>query len=357
MSIFFPPDGDPDSDDAEPTAGSEPASSGRRRSRWLVRGLAVVVALVVVTGTAAALYVGSVSRSFTSNLQHGAMLPAESPAAQPGSTAKAKPRPAKANTKAIDYVLLGSDSLDKTDAGAGRSDSLMVLHLAADRRSAYLISFPRDMYVSIPGHGKDKINAAFSFGGAPLAVQTVESLLDTRMDHVALIDFDGFIRLTEQLGGVTVNNPHASKSRGHTFPKGEITVSGDEALEFVRERYALPEGDLDRAERQRLVVQAILKKTLSRDVLADPAQLTGVVSTMAENIVVDDQLTSSQIRRTALSLRMTADDLTLLQAPIAGFATVQGQSIDVVDREGLAELALALRQDTLAAYAKGRPGS
>lgn len=86
---------------------------------------------------------------------------------------------------------MGSDSRDAANSGAGRSDTLIVLHLSGDRRHAYLISFPRDMYVPIPGRGKNKINAAFAFGGPQLAVRTLEGLLDTRMDHVALIDFDG----------------------------------------------------------------------------------------------------------------------------------------------------------------------
>ena len=119
------------------------------------------------------------------------------------------------------------------------------------------------------------------------------------MDHVALIDFDGFINLTEELGGVTVDNEHASKSRGYTFPEGRITVEGDEALAFVRERYALPNGDLDRAERQRLVVKAILQKGLSRETIADPAEFTRFVAGVSKHLTIDDELSDSEIRRTA----------------------------------------------------------
>lgn len=349
MSVFFDADPTPEDDEAAATPRAR-----RGTSRWVVRGLAVVVVVVVVAGAAVGIYAGWLSQSFTSNLHREALLPA--PAQKAGSSkASTPPRPAKVSTKAVDYVLMGSDSRDPGDAGAGRSDSLMVLHLAADRRSAYLVSFPRDMYVAIPGYGKNKINAAYSFGGVPLAVETLEQLLDTRMDHVAVIDFDGFIRLTEQLGGVTVHNEHASKSRGYTFPKGEITLQGDEALAYVRERYDLPRGDLDRAERQRLVVQAILRKALSRDVLADPAELTSFAAGVARSVTVDSDLTDGEIRRTALSLRLEADDVELLQAPISGFGAVGGQSVDVVDHAGLDELAAALRDDTMDAYVKEHP--
>jgi len=347
MSVFFPPESETERPDS-----NEPASRGHRR-RWGLRILILVVVVAVVAGSAAGIYAGSVSKSFTSNLQREDLLP--TPGALVPAEPGAQPRPKKVSTKAVDYVLMGSDSRDPGDAAAGRSDTLMVLHLAADRKAAYLVSFPRDMYVAIPGHGKNKINAAYSFGGVPLAVETLEQLLDTRMDHVAVIDFDGFIDLTEQLGGVRVYNEHASKSRGYTFPQGMITVKGDEALAFVRERYELPNGDLDRAERQRLVVQAILAKAMSRDVLTDPAELTSFASGVAKNVTVDSSLSDAEIRRTALSLRLGADDVELLQAPITGFATVQGQSIDVVDHARLKDLGEALRDDTMSDYLKRYP--
>ena len=141
----------------------------------------------------------------------------------------------------LNFVLMGSDTLG---GERGRSDTLMLAHLNAERNKIYLISFPRDMYVTIPGHGEHKINAAYSYGGSALAIETLESLLDLRMDHAVKVEFDGFIRLTEHLGGVTVFNPHASVQAPYTFPRGEISIKGDEALAYVRERYSLPDGDL-----------------------------------------------------------------------------------------------------------------
>jgi LCP family protein required for cell wall assembly len=332
------------------------AKSARRRARarrWLLRALAVTVALLAVTGTATAIYVGSVSKSFTSHIRREPLLP---PAASgTAGTGSADQDQAKGEGDAVNYVLMGSDSRDAKDTGDGRSDTLMVLHLTADRKSAYLVSFPRDLYVPIPGHGKNKINAAFAFGGPPLTIRTLEALLGTRIDHAALIDFDGFIGLTEQLGGVTVYNAHASSSRGYDFPKGNLTLKGDQALAFVRERYELPNGDLDRAERQRLVVQAILAKGLSARTLADPAAFTSFVAGVGEHLTVDEGLTDSAIRKMALSLRLTADDVRLLQAPISGFGTVNGMSIDVVDHDQMSQLAKALREDTMGDYVKNHP--
>ena len=137
----------------------------------------------------------------------------------PGQTARPTKEPLETGT--LNYVLLGSDSRDPDNEGNGRSDSIMVVHLNAKRNKAYIISFPRDMYVDIPGYGQNKLNAAYAFGGAPLTVRTLESLTGVRMDHVVLIDFEGFIQLTEDLDGVTVINKTAFTSHGLRLPQGQ----------------------------------------------------------------------------------------------------------------------------------------
>jgi polyisoprenyl-teichoic acid--peptidoglycan teichoic acid transferase len=275
----------------------------------------------------------------TSNLTRGLDLPSDDPAAPPG---EARPTKEPQETGTLNYVLLGSDSRNPEHAGAGRSDTILVVHLNKKRNEAYVVSFPRDMYVDIPGYGKNKINAAYSFGGVPLTVRT-------------LIDFEGFIALTEDLRGVTVTNDDAFSSHGYDYPEGEITIGGEQALWFVRERKQLPNGDLDRAKNQRNVIKAILAKGLSARVLSDPATFTRFIGNVAKHLTVDNSLSDDEIRRTALSLRLDADDINLMQAPISGFGTVDGQSIDVVDTAKLAELARALKTDSMAAYVKKYP--
>jgi LCP family protein required for cell wall assembly len=322
-------------------SGAAPGPPGRRKRRLLTRILIGVAALLVVALGAGAAYVYSINRSVTQNISRQDNLPAESP------------RPPKLETGALNYVLLGSDSRDPDNSGNGRSDSIMVVHLNAKRTKAYIISFPRDMYVDIPGHGKNKINAAFSLGGPKLTVSTLESLLGVRMDHVALIDFEGFMKLTDDLGGVTVKNQHAFSSHGFDYPKGDITIKGDEALWFVRERHSLPRGDLDRAENQRNVLKAIVDKGLSRSTMADPVKYVRFVSGVARHMTVDSTLSDSEIRSTALSVNLTGDDIDSIQAPLSGFGTTaDGQSIDIVDQAQMKKLATALRDDRLAGYLK-----
>jgi polyisoprenyl-teichoic acid--peptidoglycan teichoic acid transferase len=332
-----------------PTTPETPAAPPRKRRRWL-RVLLVAVAVVAVGAVAAgAVYLYSIDKSITQTLKRENILPSENPDA---------PRPSvdPAATGALNFVLLGSDSRDPADADAGRSDSIMVVHLNKAHDEAYITSFPRDMWVDIPGHGKDKINSAFALGGTQLMVQTLEGLLGTRMDHVVMVDFEGFIKLTESLGGVTVTNKTAFSSHGFDYPKGEITIAGEEALWFVRERKSLPDGDLDRAENQRNVIKAIVAKGLSREVVSNPSAFTGFIAGVAEHVTVDSSLTDQIIRDLATSLRLTASDIHLLQAPISGFGTSpDGQAIDVVDEAQLEALRKAMKTDTMDTYLEKYP--
>lgn len=266
---------------------------------------------------------------------------------------ESRPPEASANPNAehdpVTYVLMGSDSRGEDQ---GRSDTLMVAYLTGDRKNVYLVSFPRDMWVQIPGHGEAKINAAYAFGGPQLTIRTLESLVETRMEHAVSIDFNGFIALTTLLGGVTVNNQHASSSDGYDFPAGEITISGEQALAYVRERYGLPQGDLDRAERQRQVATAIIGKLTTPEILANPNLMGDILNKLADTMTVDSGLSNAEIYNTARQLGFSGTSgVRSLQAPILGFGTsADGQSIDIVDHEKLKELATAMQTDTMDAY-------
>ncbi|HVD80245.1 MAG TPA: LCP family protein [Propionibacteriaceae bacterium] len=319
------------------------------KMRRLLPKILIGVAIVLVAATGAGMfYSATIDRSLTENLNRGVELPTDESSVRPPKEPQ--------ETGTLNYVLLGSDSRDPGNEGNGRSDTILVVHLNAKRNKAYIISFPRDMYVNVPGYGRNKINAAFAFGGTPLAVRTVENLSGVRMDHVALIDFEGFIRLTEDLHGVTVTNKTAFSSHGFDYPKGKITIAGEEALWFVRERKLLPGGDLDRAENQRNVIKAIVQKGLSARVISDPSTFLNFLSNVAKYLTVDNDLSDAEIKRTAHSLRLGGKDIDLLQAPISGFATTgDGQSIDIVDTAKMAELAHAMKKDKLSEYVKKYP--
>jgi anionic cell wall polymer biosynthesis LytR-Cps2A-Psr (LCP) family protein len=137
---------------------------------------------------------------------------------------------------------------------------------------------------------------------------------------------------------------------------GWITVSGKQAEAYVRERKQLPRGDLDRAERHRAVVQAILTKGLSGDTVKNPRRFLAFTTGVARHVTVDEELTSQVLRKTALSLRLSPSDIDSVQAPVARFGrSPDGQSIDIVDEAKMRRLAEALRDDTMADYVRSNP--
>jgi LCP family protein required for cell wall assembly len=261
----------------------------------------------------------------------------------------------------MNILLIGTDRRDPTERG--RSDSFIVVHISADRKNAYLVSFPRDMWVDIPGHGQAKINAAYSYGGEALAVETIEKLTGARIDHVATTNFENFVGLVDVVGGVTVNNPVASTGKDtmtgvvYTWPKGPVTLDGASALAFSRQRYELPNGDLDRALRQRALLKALALKIATPEVIANPVTLNTMIGSISQYVSVDSAMTNDVILGLATSMRITGEDhIFMLQAPISGFGkSSTGESIDVVDTTGVASLGRALSTDTMETYRAAHP--
>ena len=255
----------------------------------------------------------------------------------------------------LQYLLIGTDAGDPAQDRNGRSDSLMLLHLNENRDEAYVISIPRNLMVNISGQDEQRINTTYALGQAPMVVRTLEQLTKSRIDHVAMIDFRCFVNLTETLEGVTVRNRFAFSSHGYNYPVGDITLSGDAALWYVRERRGRPSGELTRTENQRNVLRAILAKGLSAEVVADPLRFTQFIGDAARQIQVDKTLTNGELRSTAASLRLTPNDITLISAPLGRQRRIGGQDVYLVDRAKLAELTKALQTDTMAAYVEKYP--
>lgn len=325
---------------------TETAPPPRRRSR-LKRVLAVLLALVLlITIGGVAAYLLFLNHTVSSNVERKSLLPT------PGvSGATAAPTKKPAATKAQNILIIGSDA--RAGLAGARSDVIVLMHVAGDRKTVNLVHFPRDLYVSVPGHGKDKINAAFAYGGAPLLVQTLQDLVGVPVDHVAIVDFEGFKRMTDAVGGVNVYVEESSSGEGYTFTRGFQQMGGAEALAFVRERKQLSEGDISRGRRQQAFIKALMLKSLSRDVLANPVRLAQFVDAGTSNLTVDEDFTVSEMRKEALSLRsLRGKDITFITAPFTGYGTSpQGASIDLVDEQGMSELGTALQDDAMSTYA------
>ncbi|QDQ96674.1 LCP family protein [Tomitella fengzijianii] len=251
------------------------------------------------------------------------------------------------------FLLMGSDvradgpttgtAAPDSDDGS-RADAIMLVRISGDGSSADVVSIPRDSWVPIDGHGMHKINAAFAFGGPPLLIHTVEELTGIRIDHFAVIDFDGFTAVTDALGGVTVDVAEQTTSRGHTFTAGPNHLDGAEALIYVRQRYELPGGDFDRVQRQQNYLRAVLTKLAGENLLASPGRLDTVIRDIAGSVSVDSGLSDFDLIRLARRLQnLSPDDVEFLTAPVAGTGWEGDQSVVYLNRQGGEEVWAALR--------------
>lgn len=268
-----------------------------------------------------------------------------------------KNRPEKAANDSMNFLLAGTDAArdgqKTTGAGqegaSGRADSIMIVHLSADREHAYLISIPRDTYVDVPGYGMQKINASFALGGPSLYIETVEKLTGLRMDHYAAIDWEGFKALTDALGGVQMTfEEDTILAGGDTVPPGTHTLDGETALAYVRERKNLEGGDFDRAKRQQNFMRSLMTQTLSSGTLTNPGKLSGALNAVVENLEVDNEFSNNVMRSLALEMKnVRANDVEFMTIPLADppTAMVDGQSIVQHDEERAASLFDAVRHD------------
>lgn len=266
-------------------------------------------------------------------------------------------RPEAVEGTGRNFLLLGSDRRSPEDAASEgvsgqRSDVMMLVHVSDDDESVYITSFPRDLYVDIPGYGKDRINAALAFGGVGLAVTTVENYVGVPIDHVALIDFDGIEGLVDTLGGVDVQVPLSFSAGGHQFTEGVQTMNGEQALTFVRQRKQFADGDFQRNRNQQAVLKGIADKLISSETLSDPRKLADTIDSISPFLTTDDGLSASAMIELGLSMRsVRGGDLYFLSVPHAGPTTTSGgASVVATDEDAMDVLREALRTDDMGTY-------
>jgi LCP family protein required for cell wall assembly len=268
-------------------------------------------------------------------------------------------RPAVAPNASQNILLMGSDtrgsvSEDIEDVQGTRSDTMMVVHVPANRENVQVMSIMRDSWVDIPGHGEAKMNAALALGGVPLVIQTIEGFLGVRIDRVAIVDFEGFAGITDALGGVEVENPIAftsSHKAATEFPRGILNLSGKEALTFVRERYAFADGDYQRVRNQQIFIKGVIRKILSAETLTNPITINNLVSSIAPFLTVDSGLTSAYAAGLGFELRdVRIEDAYFFTMPTLGTGMQGDQSVVNVDWAQVAVIQQHFRDDTVAAY-------
>ncbi|HKC27751.1 MAG TPA: LCP family protein [Jatrophihabitans sp.] len=333
--------------------------------RISIRALFASISFVVLIGSGIAWVT---FKNFTAHVPHGDAVPA---------LAAGEKDP---DGSAQNILLIGNDTRagaspaelkalhagnDKTTVNA---DTMMVLHIPAHGGRPTLVSFPRDSWVAIPGHGNGKINSSYPDGyneakaagrsesgaesaGIILTIKTIHALTGIYIDHYMQVSLLGFYRISEAIGGVTVCLNHAQNAgtdrdqygsgySGIDLPAGVSVIKGAQALAFVRQRHGLPHGDLDRIKRQQYFLKAAFEKVTSAGELLNPFKLHALLHAVGSSLLVDPELD-------LLSLARQFESLT---SGRISFATIPNNGAQLIYPDGVATSIVQVNHPAIPAF-------
>ncbi len=249
----------------------------------------------------------------------------------------------KKESSAVNYLIVGSDTREGlsreeikrlrvggTDVAAGkRSDTMLLIHISKKRDKAAIISIPRDSYALIPEHNNSqgklipaaysKINSSYNWGGAPLLIETLENMSGIRIDHYVELNFVGFVRMVDALGGVEIcTKKDIDDPKSHlTLPAGTHVLDGVDSLKFVRTRVFDGLGDLGRMKRQQEFASAMLRKATSAGVLLNPVKMVDFINSALDSVVTDEGLSQGDLLTLGKQLRnLSASNVRTLTIPL-----------------------------------------
>ncbi len=349
-----------------------------------LRALAASLSLLVLVGSGVA---WATFKNFTASVPHGDPVPAL-------AAGEHDPDGSDQN-----ILLIGND----TRAGATRAelkalhtghdtttanaDTMMLMHVPADGSRPTLVSFPRDSWVTIPGHGKGKINSAYPDGynsaknagrsetaaqsaGIVLTIKTIHALTGLYVDHYMQVNLLGFYRISEAIGGVTVclnaaqnattdRDEFGSGYSGIDLPKGVSVIKGKQALAFVRQRHGLPHGDLDRIKRQQYFLKAAFEKITSAGTLLNPFKLRDLLNAVGHSLLIDPKLDLLSLARQFESL--TSGKIDFATIPNNGSQLIYPDGVETsiveVNRAAIPAFVAALEGKGNSAYADAKPAA
>lgn len=357
--------------DSGETPTAESAGKGkRRRSGWfralpgwkkalLVLSVLLLVMAGGVTGGGLLLY-----NRYENKVERAALLPA-APAEEAAQSER------NWESGALNLLLLGSDSRATEPGGTSpigeRSDTIMLVHIAKSRDKAAIVSIPRDSYVDVPAGGnwkggKNKINAAFAFGGAALTATTVRQLTGLPLDGAMIANFASIRDLVDAVDGVNVCVPYDVRSShsSRVWDKGCHDLTSEAAEDFMRQRYDVPGGDFGRMHNQQLVVKAIIAKVSKNGTLTNPLALDNLISIGADSLTVDESLNLRDLAFAVKDIKPAAISYATVPYTSASLKTPAGSAVKL-DPKKSAEMFAALKDDTidqwLAANPQKTPGS
>jgi LCP family protein required for cell wall assembly len=280
-------------------------------------------------------------------------------------------RDAPAAGEPITFLVVGSDSREGLtdrqvrrlhtgwDVYGQRTDTMMLAHISRGGEVT-VVSLPRDSLATIPaytdengeehGTSEEKLNSAYSYGGAPLLVKTVEQTTGVPIDHYLEVNFAGFVKMVNALGGVDVCVPADiyDAHSGLELPAGRSTLKGRDALAYVRARSFDPTADIGRMKRQQTFVGSMVHKAVSSEVLLDPTKATSFVDAMLSSMRVDQSLDNAQVLELTRRLaKVDPSQVTFRTVPVVGERSMGTiGNVVVWDGPGSSDIFAALRNDT-----------
>ncbi|WP_244509297.1 LCP family protein [Nocardioides lianchengensis] len=309
-------------DDEQPPAAPAPAQQPRRKGRRR-RRLSPVLTVILVTQLVVAMLTATTVYAFVRQLDDALPPGVEIPHVEGEKPEVEGPK------EPLNILVMGSDTRTGEgnqidgESGSDGSDTTMLLHVSADRKEAYGVSLPRDAIVDrpdcvdedgrdVPGADDVMFNTAFSVGGPLCTIQMVETLTGVYVDHFIVLDFHGFKAMVDAVDGVQVCLPKEvdDPEHGIYLPAGTHELTGQQALNYVRERYTLSvTGDIGRMKRQQAFVASMINKVLSANTLSQPTKVRNFLKAVVGSIQVDDELDrvkdladlAMQFRETGLS--------------------------------------------------------
>jgi LCP family protein required for cell wall assembly len=256
-------------------------------------------------------------------------------------------------TSALTFLLVGTDSRSEdtapgvtADGSRSAAEVVMVAHVAGDRRSATVVSIPRESWVDIPGRGPGRVSGAYTAGGPSLLIRTVEQLTALRIDHFAIIDFAGFRSMVDTVGGVDIET---AAPAGSAAPPRVSHMNGAQALAYLRDGAGLNTGD--RARRQQNTLRAMMEKAASGDTLTDPVRLYDFLDATSHSVGVDETLNNGGLRALAFGLsELHPTKVLFLRTPVSGLGRDAGGAVAQLDAARTPELWRAVEQGPVAGY-------
>jgi LCP family protein required for cell wall assembly len=340
--------------------------------RVSVRGVFASISLLVLLGSGIAWVT---YKNFTADVPRGAPVPALTHGERdPDGSAQnilLIGNDTRAGATAAELKALHTGR-DKSTANA---DTMMVLHVPSGDGRPTIISFPRDSWVSIPGHGRGKINSAYPDGynaaksagksevaaqsaGIILTIKTIHALTGLYVDHYMQVNLLGFYRISEAIGGVTVCLNHAQNASterdafgsgysGINLPAGVSVIKGVQALAFVRQRHGLPHGDLDRIKRQQYFLRSAFQKVTSAGILLNPFKLHRMLDAVGRSLLIDP----------GLDLLSLARQFETLTSGKIDFATIPNNGAQLIYPDGVETSIVQVNRAALPAFVAGLDGT